>query len=72
MRARLLMIGAAMVVAPALLVGCGSSSKSSSSTQPTGGGLTVDRRFFLKSDDYRLHQVHLEGGDSSSDSYCYP
>ena len=30
-----------MVVAPALLVGCGSSSKSSSSTQPTGGGLTV-------------------------------
>lgn len=41
MRARLLMIGAAMVVAPALLVGCGSSSKSSSSTQPTGGGLTV-------------------------------
>ena len=41
MRARLLVIGAAMVVAPALLVGCGSSSKSSSSTQPTGGGLTV-------------------------------
>lgn len=41
MRARLLMIGAAMVVTPALLVGCGSSSKSSSSTQPTGGGLTV-------------------------------
>jgi uncharacterized cupredoxin-like copper-binding protein len=41
MRARLLMIGAAMVVAPALLVGCGSSSKSKSSTQPTGGGLTV-------------------------------
>ena len=37
-----------------------------------GGGLSVDRRFFLESDDYRFHQVHLEGGDSSSDSYCYP
>jgi uncharacterized cupredoxin-like copper-binding protein len=41
MRARLLMIGVAMVVTPALLVGCGSSSKSSSSTNTTTGGLTV-------------------------------
>jgi selenium-binding protein 1 len=35
------------------------------------GGLTIDKNFFLQSQEYRLHQVHLEGGDSSSDSYCY-
>jgi methanethiol oxidase len=36
------------------------------------GGLELDPKFFLHLDDLRLHQVHLEGGDSSSDSYCYP
>ena len=36
------------------------------------GGMSLDRNFFLESEQYRLHQVHLEGGDSSSDSYCYP
>ena len=36
------------------------------------GGISFDRRFFLQSDDYRVHQVRLEGGDSSSDSFCYP
>lgn len=36
------------------------------------GGLTIDSNFFLEFDDgVRAHQVHLEGGDSSSDSYCY-
>ena len=36
------------------------------------GGITFDGNFFLESDDYRVHQVRLEGGDSSSDSYCFP
>ena len=34
------------------------------------GGLTIDRRFLLQSEQ-RYHQVHLEGGDASSDSYCF-
>lgn len=36
------------------------------------GGLTVDRDFFVTFGDYRPHQVRLEGGDASSDSFCYP
>ena len=35
------------------------------------GGLTVDKSFFLEFDGLRPHQVHLEGGDASSDSYCF-
>jgi selenium-binding protein 1 len=34
------------------------------------GGITLDPKFFVESDQ-RLHQVHLEGGDASSDSYCF-
>ena len=36
-----------------------------------GGVMELDRRFLLKSDGMRTHQVRLEGGDASSDSYCY-
>jgi selenium-binding protein 1 len=36
------------------------------------GGMTLDPRFFLEFDTLRPHQVRLEGGDSSSDSYCFP
>jgi selenium-binding protein 1 len=36
------------------------------------GGIAFDESFFLESNDYRVHQVRLEGGDSSSDSYCFP
>ena len=36
-----------------------------------GGGMEIDRGFFLELDDMRPHQVRLEGGDASSDSYCY-
>jgi methanethiol oxidase len=37
------------------------------------GGITVDPDFFIEfSADERPHQIRLEGGDSSSDSYCYP
>jgi methanethiol oxidase len=35
------------------------------------GRLTLDDRFFLEFDNLRPHQVHLQGGDASSDSYCY-
>jgi selenium-binding protein 1 len=35
------------------------------------GGIEFDRNFFLQFDKLRPHQVHLEGGDASSDSYCY-
>jgi selenium-binding protein 1 len=35
------------------------------------GRLEIDERFFLEFDRLRPHQVHLEGGDASSDSYCY-
>lgn len=38
-----------------------------------GGGLSVDERFFPRGDEFRgrrVHQVRLQGGDASSDSYC--
>jgi selenium-binding protein 1 len=36
------------------------------------GGIAVDPDFFLPFEGERPHQVRLEGGDASSDSYCYP
>jgi selenium-binding protein 1 len=36
------------------------------------GGIEVDREFWLEFGDLRSHQVRLEGGDASSDSYCFP
>jgi selenium-binding protein 1 len=36
-----------------------------------GGGMSFDKRMLLEFDGLRPHQVRLEGGDSSSDSYCY-
>jgi methanethiol oxidase len=36
------------------------------------GSLTLDPRFFVCPPDYLLHQVRLQGGDASSDSYCFP
>lgn len=35
------------------------------------GGIRLDPKFLLEFDRLRPHQVHLEGGDASSDSYCY-
>jgi selenium-binding protein 1 len=38
------------------------------------GGMEVDARFFPNGGDFRglrAHQVRLQGGDASSDSYCY-
>ena len=37
------------------------------------GGIKLDPDFFVEFEDgYRPHQVRLQGGDSSSDSFCYP
>jgi selenium-binding protein 1 len=35
------------------------------------GGMALDNDFFLDCGEMRPHQVRLEGGDASSDSYCY-
>jgi selenium-binding protein 1 len=40
----------------------------------SAGGLVPDSQFFLHGEDFRglrVHQVRLQGGDASSDSYCY-
>ena len=37
------------------------------------GGIAFDEDFFVEwPSPHRPHQVRLEGGDCSSDSYCYP
>ncbi len=39
-----------------------------------GGGLAADARFFPHDGDFRglrVHQTRLQGGDASSDSYCF-
>ena len=37
------------------------------------GGLTLDKDFWVKfPKGYRSHQIRLEGGDCSTDSFCYP
>ena len=35
------------------------------------GGMELDSRFLLETSGMRVHQVRLEGGDASSDSYCF-
>ena len=36
-----------------------------------GVGVAFDIKFFMQPEDYRIHQIRLEGGDCSSDSFCY-
>jgi selenium-binding protein 1 len=36
-----------------------------------GGGMQLDPKLFMQFDGMRPHQVRLEGGDASSDSYCF-
>ena len=37
------------------------------------GGLTLDEKFWTEfPEGYRSHQIRLEGGDCSTDSFCYP
>jgi methanethiol oxidase len=38
---------------------------------PAGGGMRLDPDFLVEFDGERPHQMHLEGGDASSDSYCF-
>ncbi|MGB6952188.1 MAG: selenium-binding family protein [Candidatus Cybelea sp.] len=36
------------------------------------GAMSFDKKFYFESNDaHRVHQVRLQGGDASSDSYCY-
>jgi selenium-binding protein 1 len=38
------------------------------------GGISLDQRFFPHGEEFRglrVHQTRLEGGDASSDSYCF-
>ena len=37
-----------------------------------GGGIALDPSFFVDFGETRTHQVRLEGGDASTDSFCYP
>jgi selenium-binding protein 1 len=36
------------------------------------GGIQFDNKFFVEFGKLRPHQVRLQGGDASSDFYCYP
>ena len=37
------------------------------------GGLELNKNYFVSfPDGYRAHQIRLEGGDCSTDSFCYP
>ena len=36
------------------------------------GGICFDQEFFVDFGDQRPHQVRLQGGDASTDSYCFP
>jgi len=36
------------------------------------GGMALDPNFFVEFGEERPHQIRLQGGDASSDSYCYP
>jgi selenium-binding protein 1 len=37
------------------------------------GGIGLDKNFWVEfPNGYRSHQIRLEGGDCSTDSFCYP
>jgi selenium-binding protein 1 len=36
-----------------------------------GGGLRLDPRFHVEFPGHRTHQIRLQGGDSSTDSFCF-
>jgi selenium-binding protein 1 len=38
----------------------------------SNGDLALDPDFFVEFDGERPHQIRLQGGDASSDSYCFP
>jgi selenium-binding protein 1 len=38
----------------------------------TNGGINLDPDFFIDFGETRAHQVRLEGGDASTDTFCFP
>src|SRR5919201_1469886 len=38
----------------------------------SNGGLRLDPKFFVPFEGDRPHQIRLQGGDASSDSFCFP
>lgn len=38
----------------------------------SGGGIFLDPQFFVDFGETRTHQVRLQGGDASTDTFCYP
>jgi methanethiol oxidase len=38
----------------------------------SNGGISVDPRFLVTFGEARAHQVRLEGGDASTDTFCFP
>jgi len=41
--------------------------------QESTGGITLDPQFCVDfGPDYGAHQIRLQGGDCSTDSFCYP
>jgi selenium-binding protein 1 len=38
----------------------------------SNGGLRLDPKFFVPFEGERPHQIRLQGGDASSDSFCFP
>jgi selenium-binding protein 1 len=36
------------------------------------GGISVDPRFFVTFGEAGAHQIRLEGGDASTDTFCFP
>jgi selenium-binding protein 1 len=42
-------------------------------TAKPGGGLELAKNYWVSfPEGYRAHQIRLEGGDCSTDSFCYP
>ena len=37
----------------------------------SGGGISLDPDFFIDFGETRSHQIRLEGGDASTDTFCY-
>src|SRR6516225_2059876 len=49
------------------------SISSSRPGRSPNGGLELAKNYWVSfPDGYRAHQIRLEGGDCSTDSFCYP
>ena len=68
LRARTLELEAGLAKTPAIYLFVDPAQKV---LEVRSRGMALDRDFFLDTGEMRPHQVRLEGGDASSDSYCY-